>query len=163
MAENSFDIVSEINYPELNNAIDQTRREVENRFDFKNSKTEIESTKDEVVIKADDEGKLRQFIDIFHGKLIKRGISLKALDYKPVEKAVGATVRQRAKLVCGIETEALKKINKLIKDSGIKVKTQNLDQKIRVTGKSKDELQEVMQLLKSSPDVTIPLQYNNFK
>lgn len=163
MAESSFDVVSEINYPELTNAVDQTKREIQSRFDFKNSIADVEAGKDEITLKADDEGRLKQLIDVFHGKLVKRGISLKALDYKPVEKAVGATVRQKAKLVNGIETEALKKINKIIKDSGLKVKTQNMDQKIRVTGKSKDDLQEVIRLLRDHKEVNIPLQFNNFK
>ncbi|MDH4261608.1 MAG: YajQ family cyclic di-GMP-binding protein [Spirochaetia bacterium] len=163
MADNSFDIVSEINHQELINAIDQTKRELQTRFDFKGSNANVESTKDEVTLTAEDDSKLTQLKDIFHSKLIKRGISLKALTYQTQEKAAGATARQKAKIVAGLDQENIKTINRLIKDSALKVKTQQMDQKIRVTSSSKNTLQEVMQLLKESKDITIPLQFNNYR
>ncbi|MDH4200417.1 MAG: YajQ family cyclic di-GMP-binding protein [Spirochaetia bacterium] len=163
MADVSFDIISEINHPELINAIDQTKREIQNRFDFKNSIADLETTKEEVTITADDESRLKQLLDIFETKLVKRGIALKALTYQKLERAAGSTVKQKAKIVAGLDIENSKKINKIIKDSNLKVKTQNMDQKIRVTGKSRDDLQDVIQLLKSNKDITIPLQFNNYR
>ena len=163
MAESSFDIVSEINKQELVNAIDQARREVSTRFDFKGSKSAIEHTKEEITLVSDDEGKLKQLIDVFHSKLIKRGISLKGLTYGKVEEAGGMTVRQKAGIVSGIDAETAKKIHKIIKESKIKVKSQSMDIKVRVTGKSRDELQQVIALLKDHKEITIPLQYTNYK
>lgn len=163
MADYSFDIVSEIDHQELNNAIDQTKRELQTRFDFKGSIADVEASKDEVTLIAEDTSKLNQLKDIFHTKLIKRGISLKALTYQTPEKAAGATARQKAKIVAGVEVETVKIINRLIKESGIKVKTQTMDQKIRVTSNSKNTLQEIIQLLRESKDITIPLQFNNYR
>jgi len=163
MADNSFDIVSEINHQELNNAIDQTKRELQTRFDFKGSNAKVEAGKEEVTLTAEDESRLNQLKDIFHTKLIKRGISLKALTYQTLEKAAGATARQRAKIVAGLDIETIKTINRLIKESALKVKTQQMDQKIRVTSSSKNTLQEVMQLLRENKDISIPLQFNNYR
>jgi len=163
MADYSFDIVSEINHQELINAVDQTRRELSTRFDFKGSNANVEVGKEDVTLTAEDDSKLTQLKDIFHTKLIKRGISLKALDYQTPEKAAGATARQKAKIVAGLDVETIKTVNRLIKDSAIKVKTQQMDQKIRVTSNSKNTLQEVIQLLKENKDIKIPLQFNNYR
>lgn len=163
MADYSFDIVSEINHQELINAVDQTKRELLTRFDFKGSKADVEIGKEDVTLTAEDDSKLTQLKDIFHTKLIKRGISLKALTYQTPEKAAGATARQKAKIVAGLDVETIKTINRLIKDSAIKVKTQQMDQKIRVTSNSKNTLQEIIQLLKDNKDITIPLQFNNYR
>jgi len=163
MAESSFDIVSEINHSELSNAVDQSRREVSTRFDFKNSDSEIDLQKNEIILTSDDEGRLAQLIDILHTKMIKRGLSLKSITYKETEKAGGMKVKKRGTLVAGIEQEEAKKINNAIKSSGLKVKTQIMDQKIRVTGKSRDELQKVIQVLRENKEINIPLQFNNYK
>ena len=163
MADSSFDIVSEINHQELTNAVDQAKREIGTRFDFKGTNSEIELTKENLELSTVDEGKLKQLIDVLHSKLIKRGISLKALDYGNVETASGARVRQKATFVAGVEGDMAKKIHKLIKESPAKVKSSSMDQIIRVTGKSKDDLQKIMKLLKESDQITIPLQFKNFK
>jgi len=163
MAESSFDIVSEINKQELTNAVDQAQREIATRFDFKDTDSYIEMTKEELTIGACDENKLNQLIDVLQTKLVKRGISLKALTFGKMEGASGGHVRQKITFVAGIDVENSKKIHKIIKDSGIKVKSQTMDQKVRVTGKSRDELQEVMALLKRDESITIPLNFNNYK
>ncbi len=162
MAEASFDIVSEINRQELTNAVDQTQREIATRFDFKGTKVAIEMNKDEIILIGDDENKLGQLKDVFESKCVKRGISLKALEYGKPEGASGGTQRQKVTFVAGIAPEHAKKIHQLIKDSGLKVRSQSMDNKVRVTGKSKDDLQAVIQLLNKA-DLPIPLQYNNYR
>ena len=158
----SFDIVSEINWQELVNAVDQTQREIGTRFDFKGTKVSLTIEDKEVVLLADDEGKLKQLKDVFETKLIKRGLALKAVDYQKIEPASGSCVRQKAQFINGIEQEHAKKINALIKDSKLKVRSQVIDNKVRVFGKSRDDLQQVMQLLSGS-NLSIPLQYNNYR
>ncbi|MCS6983576.1 MAG: YajQ family cyclic di-GMP-binding protein [Leptospiraceae bacterium] len=162
MAEHSFDIVSEINRQELANAVDQTQREISTRFDFKGTKVSIELAKDELILIGDDENKLNQLKDVFHSKCVKRGISLKAFQYGKVEPAAGGTVRQKVAWVQGIAQEHAKKIHQIIKDLGLKVKSQTLEDKIRVSGKSKDDLQAVIHKLKSL-DFPIPLQFTNYR
>ncbi|WP_068774691.1 YajQ family cyclic di-GMP-binding protein [Paenibacillus sp. FJAT-26967] len=161
-SESSFDIVSKLDMPELNNAIQQARREIETRFDFKNSKSEITLEKDELVLLSDDDFKLQNVIDILHGKMAKRGIALKNLEYGKIEPASLGAVRQRVKLKQGIEGDIAKKINIMIRDSKLKVKSQIQGDSIRVTGKSKDDLQKVMQLLRGA-DLAIDLQFDNFR
>ncbi|MVO99088.1 YajQ family cyclic di-GMP-binding protein [Paenibacillus lutrae] len=161
-SESSFDIVSKLDMPELNNAISQARREIETRFDFKNSKSEITLEKDELVLLSDDDFKLQNVIDILHGKMAKRGIALKNLEYGKIEPASLGAVRQRVKLKQGIEGDIAKKINIMIRDSKLKVKSQIQGDSIRVTGKSKDDLQKVMQMLKGA-DLAIDLQFDNFR
>lgn len=160
--ENSFDVVSEINMQEVDNAIQQALKEIENRFDFKGSKTEIRREKDHLILVSDDEYKLTSVIDILQSKFIKRDISLKAMKYGKVESAAGGTVRQKVDLVQGIDQENSKQIGKIIKDSKIKVKFQIQGEQLRVSGKSRDDLQAVMQLIKTA-DITIPLQFVNFR
>ncbi len=162
MAESSFDVVSQIDMQELTNAIDQTKREILTRFDFKGSKSELTLSKDELVLFSDDEGKLKQLIDVMESKLIKRGISLKALRYQKLEQAAGQSVRQKATFVNGIPKDDIKVINKMIKDTNPKIKTQIMDEKIRVTGKSRDELQEIISMLKNA-DLPVALQFDNYK
>jgi len=163
MAESSFDIVSEVNHPEVVNAVDQARREISTRFDFKGTNCEIELTKEEILLSASDEGKLKQLIDVLQTKLIKRGVALNALKLEDVEKAAGQAVRQKGTFIAGIDAETAKKIHKAIKAGLPKIKSQTMDQKVRVTGKSKDDLQAVMQLLKADKQIDIPLQFNNFR
>lgn len=163
MADSAFDIVSEIDRQEMVNAVDQTRREISTRFDFKGSKSSLELGKEELTLISDDEGKLDQLIDVLHSKMIKRGLSLKALNYGKVAESGQMTVRQTAALVQGLDQDTSKKIHKLIKDSKLKVKSATMDQRVRVTAKSRDDLQQVIALLRDSKEITIPLQFTNYK
>jgi hypothetical protein len=119
--ENSFDIVSKTDYAEVTNAINQTVKEVSQRFDFKGSSATVELQDKDLVLSAEDETRLRNMNDILQGKLIKRGISLKALDYQKIEPAAGGTVRQTVKIQQGIPTDKAKEIVKFIKDEKLKV------------------------------------------
>lgn len=161
-SENSFDIVSKVDMQELVNAIAQAEREIETRFDFKGSKSSIALEKEELIIGSDDDYKLKSVIDILLSKMVKRGVPIKNLDYGKVEGASGGTVKQRVKLRQGIEQDVSKKINILIRDSKLKVKSQIQGDQIRVTGKNKDDLQSVMALLKSA-ELPIELQFTNFR
>lgn len=161
-SESSFDIVSKMDMQELNNAINQAEKEIANRFDFKNSKSKISLEKEELVILSDDEFKLQNVMDILHSKMAKRGISLKNLEYGKIEGASSQTVRQKVKLKQGIDQDNAKKINILIRDSKLKVKSQIQGDQIRVTGKSKDDLQQIIQLLRKE-DLPLELQFLNFR
>jgi uncharacterized protein YajQ (UPF0234 family) len=158
----SFDIVSETDMQEVANAIQQAQKELAQRFDFKGSKSEIELAKDEVILVSDDETKLRSLKDIVESKLVKRKVSLKALDYGKLEDASLGTVRQRAKIVQGIETEKAKEIVKAIKDAKIKVQASIQSDQVRVVGRSKDDLQRAIALVKGS-DFGIPVQFTNYR
>ena len=160
--ESSFDIVSKVDLAEVNNAINIALKEIQNRYDFKGSKSEIKLEKEELVLVSDDEFKLDQLKDVLISKLIKREVPIKNLDYGKVESAFGGTVRQRAKLVQGIDKDNAKKINSIIKDSGIKVKTQQQDDQIRVTGKSRDDLQQIIAAIRSA-DLSIDVQFMNYR
>ncbi|GAA0120818.1 MAG: YajQ family cyclic di-GMP-binding protein [Clostridium argentinense] len=163
MASNySFDIVSEVNMQEVDNAVNQTLKEIGQRYDFKGSKTQIELGKDEIKIVSDDEYKLNAVIDVLKGKFIRRGVSPKALELGKIEDASLGSARVIAKIVKGISTEKAKKIVAEIKASKIKVQTQIMDNQLRVTGKNKDDLQEVIQLVKSK-DFGIDLQFTNYR
>ncbi|RAR43410.1 YajQ family cyclic di-GMP-binding protein [Paenibacillus sp. MDMC362] len=161
-SESSFDIVSKMDMQELSNAVNQAEREIENRFDFKGSKSSLKLDKDALVIASDDEYKLNAVIDILQTKMVKRGLSLKNVEYGKIEPASMGTVRQRLTLKQGIDQENSKKINILIRDSKLKVKSQIQGDQIRVTGKSKDDLQQIMQLLRKA-DLSLDLQFTNFK
>ncbi|MBE1446473.1 YajQ family cyclic di-GMP-binding protein [Paenibacillus sp. OAS669] len=161
-SESSFDIVSKMDMQELNNAINQAEKEIANRFDFKNSKSKISLEKEELVVVSDDEFKLQNVLDILHSKMAKRGISLKNLEYGKIEGASASTVRQKIKLKQGIDQDNAKKINILIRDSKLKVKSQIQGDQIRVTGKSKDDLQQIIQLLRKA-DLPLELQFMNFR
>jgi uncharacterized protein YajQ (UPF0234 family) len=160
--ESSFDIVSRVDLAEVTNAIQIALKEIENRFDFKGSKSGISLEKEEIVLLSDDEYKLGQVKDVLLGKLVKRGVSIKNLEYGKIEPASGGTVRQRVKLVQGIDKENAKKINAIIKETGLKVKTQIQDDQIRVAGKSKDELQKVIAAIRSA-DLPIEVQFINYR
>lgn len=160
--EASFDIVSNVDFSEVSNAIQIAMKEIQNRYDFKGSKSDITLDKEEIVIVSDDEYKLGQVKDVLFSKLIRRGVPVKNLDYGKIEKASGGTVRQRAKLIQGIDKENAKKINTLIKQSGLKVKSQVQDDQIRVSGKSRDDLQKIIQLVKEA-DLTIDVQFVNYR
>ncbi|BAH43505.1 MULTISPECIES: YajQ family cyclic di-GMP-binding protein [Brevibacillus] len=160
--ESSFDIVSKVELAEVNNAIQTALKEIENRFDFKGSKSSISLEKEELVLVSDDDFKLSQVKDILLGKLVKRDVPIKNLDYGKIEPAAGGTVRQRAKLVQGIDKDNAKKINSIIKDTGLKVKTQIQDDQIRVTGKSKDELQQIINAIRKA-DLPLEVQFINYR
>ncbi|MGG4454987.1 YajQ family cyclic di-GMP-binding protein [Brevibacillus porteri] len=160
--ESSFDIVSKVELSEVNNAIQTALKEIENRFDFKGSKSSISLEKEELVLVSDDDFKLSQVKDILLGKLVKRDVPVKNLDYGKVEPAAGGTVRQRVKLVQGIDKDNAKKINSIIKDTGVKVKTQIQDDQIRVTGKSKDELQQIINAIRKA-DLPLEVQFINYR
>jgi uncharacterized protein YajQ (UPF0234 family) len=161
-SESSFDIVSKIDPQEVDNAINQALREIETRFDFKGSKSNIEIEKEELMLTSDDEYKLKNVIDILESKLFKRGISLKNLEFGKIESAVGGTVRQKVKIKQGLDQDNTKKINVLIRDSKIKVKSQIQGDQVRVTGKNRDDLQQIIQLLKQA-DLPIDLQFVNYR
>ncbi|HYS55540.1 MAG TPA: YajQ family cyclic di-GMP-binding protein [Thermoanaerobaculia bacterium] len=160
--EFSFDVVSKTDMQEVANAIQQAQKELAQRFDFKGSKSTIELTADEIVLSSDDEGKLRSVKDIVETRLVKRKVSLKALDYAKVEPAAGGTVRQRAKIVQGIESEKAKAIVKTIKDAKLKVQVSIQSDQVRVVGRSKDELQKAISLVREN-DFGIPLQFVNYR
>jgi len=162
MSENSFDVVSKVDMQELSNAITQAEREIETRFDFKGSKSSIKLEKEDLVVASDDEYKLKAVIDILQSKMIKRGVPIKNLEYGKIEPASSNTVRQRIRLKQGIEQDISKKINILIRDSKLKVKSQIQGDSIRVTGKSRDDLQAVMALLRGA-DLQIDLQFTNYR
>ena len=147
---------------EVANAVQQAQKELAQRFDFKGSKSSIELTNDELVLVSDDEGKLRSVKEILEGRLVKRHVALKALEYGKVEQASLGTVRQKAKIVQGIETEKAKAIVKTIKDAKVKVQASIQSDQVRVTGRSKDELQRAMTLVKEN-DYGIPLQFTNYR
>jgi hypothetical protein len=161
-SEYSFDIVSKVDLEEVKNAITQAMREIENRFDFKGSKSSIELEKDVVIVRSDDDYKLKSVIDILQSKLVKRGVPIRNLDYGKIEPAAGGTVRQNIKLKQGIDQENAKKINVAIRDSKLKVKSQIQGDQIRVSGKSKDDLQAVIAMLRNL-DLPIELQFTNYR
>lgn len=160
--EASFDVVSEINTEEVKNAIQQAEKELKNRFDFKGSTVEIKMTEGKLTIVGDDEFKLEQIKDVLFAKLIKRNVPTKNIQFGETEHALGAKARQTAELIKGIDKENAKKITTAIKNAKLKVKTQIQDNQIRVTGKSRDDLQEVIQLLRKLP-LTIDLQFTNYR
>ncbi|PZM63970.1 YajQ family cyclic di-GMP-binding protein [Paenibacillus dendritiformis] len=162
MAEYSFDIVSKMDMQELNNAVQQAMKEIGGRYDFKGSKSDISLDKNEMVVLSDDEYKLKSVLDILQSKMIKRGLSPKNMQYGKIEPASGGTVRQRIQLKQGIEQDIAKKINILIRDSKLKVKSQIQGDQLRVTGKNKDDLQAVMHLLKEA-DIPLDLQFTNYR
>lgn len=162
MSEYSFDIVSKVDLQELSNAVTQAEREIATRFDFKGSKTEISLDKDELTIISDDDYKLNAVIDILLGKMVKRNVPTKNLDYGKIEGASGGAVRQKVKIRQGIEQDISKKINTIIKDSKLKVKSQIQGDQLRVTGKSKDDLQTVMHMLRNAK-LDLDLQFVNFR
>ncbi|HTF99613.1 MAG TPA: YajQ family cyclic di-GMP-binding protein [Nitrospirota bacterium] len=161
-AENSFDVVSKINMSEVTNAVAQTMKEIGQRFDFKGSKSDITQEKDALVILSDDEFKLKSVIDILQTKLVKRGVPIKNLTFGKMEAALAGTVRQRVALQQGIPTEKAKEIVKAIKDSKIKVQAAIQSDQVRVSGKSRDDLQSVIQLLKGK-EFGIQLQFENYR
>ena len=160
--EISFDVVSEFDDMELRNALDQVRREVQQRYDFKGSKSQITPEKDSVKILADDDYKLKAVVDVLQSKFMKRNISIKALQYGKVEQASGGLVRQIITVQQGISKEKAKEIINVIKESKLKVQAQIQDDQVRVIGKNRDDLQDAIQLLKGK-DLDVEMQFTNFR
>ncbi|MCC6503642.1 MAG: YajQ family cyclic di-GMP-binding protein [Deltaproteobacteria bacterium] len=159
----SFDIVSKTDTQEVDNAVNQAIKEMQQRYDFKGSKSELKwEKKEEITILADDDTKLNSITDILQTKLVKRGVSLKSLEYGKVEDASGSMKKQVIKILQGIPSDKAKEITKLIKDKKLKVQTQMMDEQIRVTGKKIDDLQEVIQTLKGV-DFDLALQFINMR
>ncbi|GAC1619349.1 MAG: YajQ family cyclic di-GMP-binding protein [Candidatus Elarobacter sp.] len=161
--ESSFDVVSRVDPQELDNALNQARKEIAGRFDFKHSIASIENDDKTITILADDEMKLRNVIDIVQSKAVKRGIDLKSFDLsKTPEAASGSALRQKIAIRAGIPKDKSKAIIDAIKGSKLKVQAQYQDEQIRVSGKSKDDLQKVQVLLKGL-EVEVPLQFTNYR
>ena len=158
----SFDIVSKVNQQEVKNAVDQAQKELMNRWDLKNTHSEIDFEKEEITLTGGDEIKIQQVRDILFSKLIKRGIDARQIEYGKEEPATGLSLRQKVTFKSGIEQEAGKKINKAIRDSGIKVTSQIQGEELRVSGKSKDDLQKAMNYIKGL-DLPIPVEFTNFR
>ena len=157
----TFDIVSEVDMHEVNNAVDQANREVGTRFDFKGANAKFEQADTEITMSAEADFQLKQMLDILNLKLTKRGVDVACMDIKDAE-VTGKVAHQKIILKQGIETVLAKKIIKMIKDSKIKVQTSIQGEKLRVNGKKRDDLQSVIGLLKQS-DLELPLQYENFR
>jgi len=160
----SFDVVSEIDMQEVRNAVDQAQRELATRFDFKDTGSEIELTKDGMTLRSSSEDRLRAVRQVLEEKFVKRKLSLKTLDWGKVEDASGQTVRQQITLKAGINSDAARDLNKRIKALGLKgIQSQTQGDAIRVIGKKRDDLQAVIGALKEATDLDLPLQFNNFR
>lgn len=158
----SFDVVSKVDPQEVDNALNQTRKEIIQRYDFKGSKTEIVDDKDSITITSDGDFKVKAVVDVLQSKLVRRGVPLKSFKYGDIEPASGGMARQVITIVNGIDTEHAKELVKLIKDTKIKVQAQIQADQVRVTGKKRDDLQEAIQYLKAA-DFELPLQFINFR
>lgn len=158
----SFDIVSEVNQVEVHNAVDQTNKEVSTRFDFKGSDARVELADKSLTVFADDEFKLDQVQQILTAKLAKRGVDIRCLDQGKIEKITGNKVKQTVTVKVGVETELAKKIQRLIKDSKMKVQASIQGDSVRVSGAKRDDLQAAIALVKKSI-ADFPLQFNNFR
>jgi uncharacterized protein YajQ (UPF0234 family) len=160
--QNSFDIVSEVDRAEVMNAVNQTMKEVRQRFDFKDSKASVALEEKDLVLAAEDETKLRNMNDILQQKLVRRGVPLKALSYGDPEPAAGGTVRQRAQIQQGIPQDKAKEVVKFIKDSKAKVQASIQGDMVRVSSKDRDTLQTVIASLKAK-DFGINMQFTNYR
>lgn len=160
----SFDIVSEVNLQEVDNAINQARKEISQRYDFKGSKSSIDLDQKEkqLTVASDDDFRLKSVLDILQNKLIKRGVPLKALAYGAVEPAAGGTVRQLITLRVGIEKDNAKMIVGMIKGTKLRVQAQIMDDQIRVSAKNKDDLQAVIGMIRKA-DLEFAVQFTNYR
>ena len=161
----SFDIASEFDKMELVNAVEQTKKEILSRFDLKDSKSDVVLESDtQIIITTEDDTKLRNILDILQSKMVKRNLSIKILDPQSVENALGGNVRQVFKLKKGLTQELAKKIVADIKSSKLKVQSSIQGEQVRVSGKSKDDLQDVIKLIREKEDeYKIPLQFQNYR
>jgi cyclic-di-GMP-binding protein len=162
MPENSFDIVSKIDMQEVSNAVQQALKEIHTRFDLKDTKSNIEMDKDGLTLASADEYKLKAVADILQGKLVKRNVPLKGLSYGTIESASGGTVRQKVTMQQGIPIEKARDIVKAIKDSKKKVQASIQGDLVRVSGKDRDALQEIIALLRNK-DFGIDMQFTNYR
>ena len=160
--EFSFDITSKPDMTEVKNALQQVDREIETRYDFKGSISKVELNDDKLTLHSDDDYRLTALRDVLESKLIKRGVDIKFLDYGKIVEATKATVRQEITLKSGIPTDKAKQITKLVKDKGLKATTQIMDGQVRITSKSKDDLQSVQTAVKGA-DFDFPVQYVNYR
>jgi uncharacterized protein YajQ (UPF0234 family) len=159
----SFDVVSEVDLQEVRNAVDQAGRELHTRFDFKGTDSAVELGDGEIRLKSSTEDRLKAVRQVLEEKLVRRNVSLKAIDYGKVEEASGGTARQTAKIVAGISSEKAREVNKKIKETTAKgIQSQTQGDQVRVTGKKRDDLQAVIAGLKAH-DFGIPLQFTNFR
>jgi uncharacterized protein YajQ (UPF0234 family) len=159
----SFDVTSEVDLQEVRNAVDQASREVATRFDFKDTGASVELQAMGIELNAPTQDRLRALVQVLEEKLVRRGVSLKALSYGKVEEASKGTVRQHVALQSGITTEHAKRINKVVRELSLKgVASQAQGDRVRVTGKKRDDLQAVIAALKAA-DLDIPLQFGNFR
>jgi hypothetical protein len=158
----SFDIVSEVDSQEIDNAVNQVRKEIAQRYDFKGTQTEIELEKNEIRLTSDDDYKVKAVVEVLQSKIVRRNISPKALVYGKIEPAAGGRAKQTITVQHGIETEKARYIVKLIKDRKMKVQAQIQGDQVRVSGKKRDDLQAVIQMLKEQ-DLDLPLQFVNFR
>jgi uncharacterized protein YajQ (UPF0234 family) len=159
---NSFDVVSEVNMMEASNAVQQAMKEIRQRFDFKGSVSDIQLEGDVLTLNSDDETRLKAVIDVLTTKLVKRGVSLKALQYGKIEPAAKGTVRQVVTIQKGIPTEKAKEIVKFIKGTGIRVQAAIQENQVRVSGKNRDDLQAIIGSLKGQ-DFGLDLQFTNYR
>ena len=157
----TFDIVSEVNMPEVNNAVDQASREVGTRFDFKGVEASFEVGEAEITVTAESDFQIQQMMEILRNKLVKRSVDVKSMQEGDIQQS-GKRAIMKVTIQQGIEADAARKIVKLIKDKKMKVQTAIQGDKLRVTGKKRDDLQEVIAMLRDE-NTGIPLQYNNFR
>ncbi|MDX1932495.1 MAG: YajQ family cyclic di-GMP-binding protein [Capsulimonadales bacterium] len=162
--DSSFDIVSKVDLQELRNAVDQARKEIESRFDFKGSVSEIDLDEKALTmtLTSDNETRMKSVVDVLQSKMHRRGIDIRALDMGEVEDAARGTVRQEVKIRQGLDSDNAKKVVKLIKDKGLKVQAAIQGDQVRVTGKSRDDLQTVIAMLRAA-ELDVPLQFVNYR
>jgi len=162
--EFSFDVVSKVDLQEVSNAVQQATKEIGTRFDFRGSASKIEWNEKELTLTlvSDDDHKLKSVVDILEGRLVKRGVPIKALDFGKVEDSAGGTVREIVKVQQGIPSEKAKEIVKAIKDRKLKVQASIQSDQVRVSGRNKDDLQAVMAVLRAE-DFRVPLQFTNYR
>ena len=158
----TFDIVSNVDAQELDNALNQTRKEIGQRFDFKDSRTEIEMEEKEIRITSDDDYKVKAVVDVLQSKLARRSVPLKALVYGKIEPAAGGRSKQTITVQQGVDADRARQIVKWVKETKLKVQVQIQGDQLRITGKKRDELQAVIQMLKQR-DLDLPLQFVNFR
>jgi len=162
MAESSFDIVSKVDLQEVRNAIAQAMKEISTRFDLKGTGSDVSLGEDELILVSSDDYKLKAVRDVLEGRLVKRNVPLKALDWGKPEEALSGTMRQRVTMQKGIPTEKAREIVKLIKQTKLRVQASIQGEQVRVAGKSRDDLQAVMKMLRDG-DLGIDMQFTNYR
>jgi uncharacterized protein YajQ (UPF0234 family) len=158
----SFDVVSRVDLQEVDNALNQTRKEVAQRYDLKDSKTEIAWDEKDITITSADDFKLKAVVDVLQSKLVKRNVPIKNLVYGTIESALGGRARQKITVQQGIETDKAREIAKFVKTSGVKVQAQIMDDEVRISGKKRDDLQDVIAKLRAA-DFGLAVQFVNFR